>query len=85
MFSRSEEWPMATDTRQLKPRLTLADLCEAIIDEKVAPKRVGDEYFLTGLDLRRMERSDEIGTTLDVPTELLGELGDATRGDASLH
>jgi hypothetical protein len=72
---------MATDTRQPKQQLTLADLCEAIADEKVAPRREGSDYLLTALDVRRMGRSD----TLDIPTELLAGFGEVVRGDAPLH
>jgi len=72
---------MATDTRQPKQQLTLADLCEAIAEEKVAPRREGSDYLLTALDVRRMGRSD----TLDIPTELLAGLGDVARGDVPLH
>jgi hypothetical protein len=72
---------MATDTHHPKQQLTLADLCEAIADEKVAPRREGSDYLLTALDLRRMGRSE----TLDIPIELLAGLDDSTRGDVPLH
>jgi hypothetical protein len=72
---------MATDTRQPK-QLTVADLCEAIADEKVAPRREGGDYLVTALDVRRMERAADDS---DVPLELLAEFGDDAWGDAPLQ
>jgi hypothetical protein len=73
---------MATDTRQPKQHLTMADLCEAIADEKISYTRQDGEYRLTALDLRRMERA---GDESDVPLELLAEFGNDALGDAPIQ
>ena len=80
---------MATDTQQTKQHLTLADLCEAIADDKVATRLEGGDYLLSALDLRRMGRPDTLESPseldeFEIPSELLAEL-DATLSDASIQ
>lgn len=73
---------MATDTRQPKQTLTLAEICEAIADEKVHFTTLDDAYQLTALDIRRMSRTDDY---LDIPTELLAEFADIDSSEAGAY
>jgi hypothetical protein len=51
---------MKTDTRASRPnrQLTIADLCEAIGDERIGYARRGDIYEVSGLHLNRYLRGE---------------------------
>ncbi|HKV86194.1 MAG TPA: hypothetical protein VJN88_16695 [Ktedonobacterales bacterium] len=57
---------MKTDTRASRP-MTIADLCEAISDERIGYARRGDIYEVSGLHLTRYLRGEQPRGSLEPP------------------
>lgn len=49
---------MTTDTRADRP-MTIADLCQAISEERIGYARSGDSYEVSGLSLARYLRGEK--------------------------
>jgi hypothetical protein len=58
---------MKTDTRASRPNrpMTIADLCEAISDDRIGYARNGDSYEVSGLHLNRYLRGEQPQGRLD--------------------
>jgi hypothetical protein len=61
---------MATDTRREKS-LTLADLCEAIADDRLSYTLRDGEYEVSALDLRRFRRDHRVSQVAIAPLDYL--------------
>lgn len=62
---------MKTDTRASRP-MTIADLCEAITNERIGYAKRGDIYEVSGLHLHRYLRGEQPQGHLDTPHVALG-------------
>ena len=62
---------MTTDTRAARP-MTIADLCEAISEERIGYDRSGDNYLVSGLSLNRYLRGEAPYPTSEPPYLAIG-------------
>jgi hypothetical protein len=52
------ESDMSPQPTSAQPRITVADLCQAIGERRIAPQCKGDEYVVRGSDIRRLTRGN---------------------------
>lgn len=57
---------MKTDTRADRP-MTIADLCQAISEERIGYAKRDDRYEVSGLNLNRFLRGDQPHDQLELP------------------